>query len=149
MAPVITSSSPGKSRTVSKELDGEGPEPLTWANAGEINKAQMQRQVVSKLVNESGDTRSAWFIFQLQRYIGVFELEKKVRYSQLIENFQSSSVAGLILPNIILSQNSSQVTNFSRRKKQGNTKTPDSLSLIHIWRCRRSTLCRSRWSPYH
>ena len=23
------------------------------------------------------------------------------------------------------------------------------LSLIHIWRCRRSTLCRSRWSPYH
>ena len=24
-----------------------------------------------------------------------------------------------------------------------------SLSLIHILRCRRSTLCRSRWSPYH
>ena len=26
---------------------------------------------------------------------------------------------------------------------------PVHLSLIHIWRCRRSTLCRSRWSPYH
>ena len=26
---------------------------------------------------------------------------------------------------------------------------PMMLSLIHIWRCRRSTLCRSRWSPYH
>ena len=25
----------------------------------------------------------------------------------------------------------------------------EDLSLIHIWRCRRSTLCRSRWSPYH
>ena len=25
----------------------------------------------------------------------------------------------------------------------------ENLSLIHIWRCRRSTLCRSRWSPYH
>ena len=25
----------------------------------------------------------------------------------------------------------------------------DILSLIHICRCRRSTLCRSRWSPYH
>ena len=24
-----------------------------------------------------------------------------------------------------------------------------SLSLIHIWRCRRYSLCRSRWSPYH
>ena len=23
------------------------------------------------------------------------------------------------------------------------------LSLIHIWRCRRQFLCRSRWSPYH
>ena len=27
--------------------------------------------------------------------------------------------------------------------------TTQFLSLIHIWRCRRSTLCRSRWSPYH
>ena len=26
---------------------------------------------------------------------------------------------------------------------------PVYLSLIHILRCRRSTLCRSRWSPYH
>ena len=25
----------------------------------------------------------------------------------------------------------------------------EDLSLIHICRCRRSTLCRSRWSPYH
>ena len=24
-----------------------------------------------------------------------------------------------------------------------------SLSLIHIWRCRRYAVCRSRWSPYH
>ena len=24
-----------------------------------------------------------------------------------------------------------------------------SLSLIHIWRCRRNSACRSRWSPYH
>ena len=23
------------------------------------------------------------------------------------------------------------------------------LSLIHVWRCRRSYACRSRWSPYH
>ena len=25
----------------------------------------------------------------------------------------------------------------------------DTLSLIHIWRCRRAVGCRSRWSPYH
>ena len=34
---------------------------------------------------------------------------------------------------------------FQRRGKH----TGRNLSLIHIWRCRRSTLCRSRWSPYH
>eukprot|EP00826_Nyctotherus_ovalis_P036269 TRINITY_DN3201_c0_g1_i25.p2 TRINITY_DN3201_c0_g1~~TRINITY_DN3201_c0_g1_i25.p2 ORF type:complete len:203 (+),score=62.46 TRINITY_DN3201_c0_g1_i25:350-958(+) len=28
-------------------------------------------------------------------------------------------------------------------------RTGEDLSLIHICRCRRSTLCRSRWSPYH
>ena len=27
--------------------------------------------------------------------------------------------------------------------------TAFSLSLIHIWRCRRRRECRSRWSPYH
>ena len=26
---------------------------------------------------------------------------------------------------------------------------PSYLSLIHIWRCRRYAVCRSRWSPYH
>ena len=29
------------------------------------------------------------------------------------------------------------------------TSSSSSLSLIHIWRCRRDVLCRSRWSPYH
>eukprot|EP00826_Nyctotherus_ovalis_P013056 TRINITY_DN13495_c0_g1_i16.p1 TRINITY_DN13495_c0_g1~~TRINITY_DN13495_c0_g1_i16.p1 ORF type:complete len:358 (-),score=65.68 TRINITY_DN13495_c0_g1_i16:17-1090(-) len=35
-----------------------------------------------------------------------------------------------------------RATTVSRRRVQ-------ELSLIHICRCRRSTLCRSRWSPYH
>ena len=30
----------------------------------------------------------------------------------------------------------------------GGLQSP-SLSLIHIWRCRRIERCRSRWSPYH
>ena len=30
-----------------------------------------------------------------------------------------------------------------------NLTTHQVLSLIHIWRCRRSYACRSRWSPYH
>ena len=30
-----------------------------------------------------------------------------------------------------------------------HTHTHTLLSLIHIWRCRRVSQCRSRWSPYH
>ena len=29
------------------------------------------------------------------------------------------------------------------------TVSAKNLSLIHIWRCRRYAVCRSRWSPYH
>ena len=39
---------------------------------------------------------------------------------------------------------------FIRTKdKDDNRRTIYSLSLIHIWRCRRLLTCRSRWSPYH
>ena len=37
----------------------------------------------------------------------------------------------------------------SREMTDSTSCTCITLSLIHIWRCRRSTLCRSRWSPYH
>ena len=48
-------------------------------------------------------------------------------------------------------------TNKQRKKKEKENRKQAyarvdldlDLSLIHIWRCRRSTLCRSRWSPYH
>ena len=34
-------------------------------------------------------------------------------------------------------------------KKYSTITAVSQLSLIHIWRCRRSYACRSRWSPYH
>ena len=34
-------------------------------------------------------------------------------------------------------------------KKASSTFSTVTLSLIHIWRCRRIERCRSRWSPYH
>ena len=40
-------------------------------------------------------------------------------------------------------------TIFGRTGRRMNAGQYQMLSLIHIWRCRRSTLCRSRWSPYH
>ena len=38
-----------------------------------------------------------------------------------------------------------------QEKDTGHVKIPEiqHLSLIHIRRCRRYSLCRSRWSPYH
>ena len=41
------------------------------------------------------------------------------------------------------------MTKFGRQMQNDMPMTTCRLSLIHIWRCRRSTLCRSRWSPYH
>ena len=35
------------------------------------------------------------------------------------------------------------------KDKNTHANRPLSLSLIHIWRCRRIERCRSRWSPYH
>ena len=39
---------------------------------------------------------------------------------------------------------SKKIFNTKKWNKKGLT-----LSLIHIWRCRRYSLCRSRWSPEH
>ena len=33
--------------------------------------------------------------------------------------------------------------------KEDDEREAQNLSLIHIWRCRRYAVCRSRWSPYH
>ena len=42
---------------------------------------------------------------------------------------------------------------FKKRRKKGRCLKRSwaawDLSLIHIWRCRRNSACRSRWSPYH
>ena len=43
--------------------------------------------------------------------------------------------------------NSIQIKSNSIEKRP--IKANQLLSLIHIWRCRRYSLCRSRWSPYH
>ena len=43
-------------------------------------------------------------------------------------------------------------TSNLRRLRLGEEKKKEeeqTLSLIHIWRCRRIERCRSRWSPYH
>ena len=37
----------------------------------------------------------------------------------------------------------------TRRRVQSAELASLTLSLIHIWRCRRLLTCRSRWSPYH
>ena len=50
------------------------------------------------------------------------------------------------LVNSVLNLPDVQVKYFEEFTLQKNCEI---LSLIHIWRCRRSTLCRSRWSPYH
>eukprot|EP00826_Nyctotherus_ovalis_P063315 TRINITY_DN9275_c0_g2_i4.p1 TRINITY_DN9275_c0_g2~~TRINITY_DN9275_c0_g2_i4.p1 ORF type:complete len:247 (+),score=20.43 TRINITY_DN9275_c0_g2_i4:212-952(+) len=52
--------------------------------------------------------------------------------------------------NIYLAQyNKTPPQNLTNTQTVNYLSTTEYLSLIHICRCRRSTLCRSRWSPYH
>ena len=48
-----------------------------------------------------------------------------------------------------LAHNGTQLHAHTACQPPPYTDTYIHLSLIHIWRCRRWTLCRSRWSPYH
>ena len=41
------------------------------------------------------------------------------------------------------------ISHYSLNVHEAVSCTVYELSLIHIWRCRRSYACRSRWSPYH
>ena len=52
------------------------------------------------------------------------------------------------LPDQLWKQNNQGITEDGE-KKPGLLLWMYVLSLIHIWRCRRDVLCRSRWSPYH
>ena len=45
--------------------------------------------------------------------------------------------------------NNVQAHSSENNETTTRTRTHPLLSLIHIWRCRRTPRCRSRWSPYH
>ena len=53
-----------------------------------------------------------------------------------------------IQPDIVICR-SQQSIPLDQRKKISLFCNIPILSLIHIWRCRRYAVCRSRWSPYH
>ena len=59
----------------------------------------------------------------------------------------------LLICRLLLGPPATQQTSLPVVKRRNIRASPTrisfNLSLIHIWRCRRSTLCRSRWSPYH
>ena len=50
----------------------------------------------------------------------------------------------------LITEDGKCTTEFRTRLNRGQAiEASLQLSLIHIWRCRRSYACRSRWSPYH
>ena len=103
-------------------------------------------------------TKYSHFLFQWQTFLQC----KTFAPVQTIQ-FQWQTKSEKVLfqcQNVSTQQNVSQstVTSCSSDKRFYSAKRllqyrqwhfPQCLSLIHIWRCRRSTLCRSRWSPYH
>ena len=67
---------------------------------------------------------------------------KTLSWAQARRSKQGGSKVSYINPNY-------RSVRLVYRRSNPNKETLIYLSLIHIWRCRRSTLCRSRWSPYH
>ena len=61
--------------------------------------------------------------------------------------------ASKCLPQVVWYLQCIQKTNMNawirKKPKDCYSKWWTYLSLIHIWRCRRYAVCRSRWSPYH
>ena len=68
-----------------------------------------------------------------------------------IAQFSIFYMSIFVLSSLLISGEECQFFPFHCQYRQGarNLYVVHVLSLIHIWRCRRSTLCRSRWSPYH
>ena len=78
----------------------------------------------------------SWLTEHLKTNVHFEEIEKKLTSIGLeVEDIQDTGEA---YQDFIVGQ-------VLEEKKHPNA----DLSLIHICRCRRSTLCRSRWSPYH
>eukprot|EP00826_Nyctotherus_ovalis_P033135 TRINITY_DN26735_c0_g2_i1.p1 TRINITY_DN26735_c0_g2~~TRINITY_DN26735_c0_g2_i1.p1 ORF type:complete len:187 (+),score=36.34 TRINITY_DN26735_c0_g2_i1:150-710(+) len=72
--------------------------------------------------------------------------------SQAREDF---TVGGVCILEVTLCRNIETLLTFPQqkcavlRKRNAGGEAPQLLSLIHICRCRRYAVCRSRWSPYH
>ena len=56
---------------------------------------------------------------------------------------------GMLIPGKSLSRDESRNSRVSTETLDFAWVRTFTLSLIHIWRCRRLLTCRSRWSPYH
>ena len=93
-------------------------------------------------------TVDSWYIELTGIHLEKFELSKiRVVKSSICQKFEFLE-KGLIYIYILYSER------WKKKLSHSILYFPTSfehrpLSLIHIWRCRRSTLCRSRWSPYH
>ena len=72
------------------------------------------------------------------------------RHRREVRDGEKISAIARTVPEISrLKRNSSALRISKTGSGRGHVTSSYGLSLIHIWRCRRSYACRSRWSPYH
>ena len=76
---------------------------------------------------------------------GVWAEGSNTQLNYLIDEAQASGNGA----NSIVSMVHHYLQHYTCGEENIHLHADNCLSLIHIWRCRRSTLCRSRWSPYH
>ena len=114
------------------------------------------RSPVVPLENRRKATSSGWFLTGTYVLVDWTSSEKFMEVARIVSvTFPQSKTM-----NLHVEQTSSIFTQCSAGPKiiwgfaitwrwVNSSENVKDLSLIHIWRCRRSTLCRSRWSPYH
>ena len=117
-----------------------GPELTSLANEDDVQKKYGKREFFSEFTK--GKERKIFFFFWIH------ERNEAMLSSNIGQGQKDCSNRWPAGGN---ENNKSEITLTVDvlNKSITHTHTHTHLSLIHIWRCRRGVLCRSRWSPYH
>ena len=112
-----------------------------------IRRSEIPSRIYAKhQYRQESEYGSKWCIIHSNIWVQLQSYHQRWSNITWILHHQKGAIARVQKYTYINSQKAlTSLQKWNSRGTQGAWK----LSLIHIWRCRRSTLCRSRWSPYH
>ena len=129
---------------------GSGKKPLLRCNPKQNSRYQnFSPRLTASVNNDIISLTDSAYEGDVIVWIGRM-LQQKINSSTRQSKFSHNTVMRKLPPIRLLPRPAFQKDwSFTTSALKKNYSSLYILSLIHIWRCRRSTLCRSRWSPYH